>query len=243
MKKIIFNEKEYIIPTCWEEVTIKMVMTTEILSDLFPTAPAVALLSAYSGIPLDELRLAKIEQVQQLMEVLSFINTPYEPIASYSFEFKGVTYSCKDELVEQNFEDYISVQTVLYNHKDEPLMALPKLVAIMCKKDGETLSDFDVDERAEEFMELPITLARNIEAFFLASTNYYKEITLLSSTQSEQGELIRHKFQELENIMKTRRAEHGILSPTNCQIGIYLLYLKYIKHLWVTSSNSTPSNP
>ena len=120
---------------------------------------------------------------------------------------------------------------------------LPRLLAIMCKKEGETLDDFNLNERTAMFMRLPMTTAKDIEGFFLHSLNAYKTITLLSSTQKIQEELVLGKVQELQNTLKAFRGQTGTSWLTRLQIGTLRIYLWYLKKQLVKYFNFTPTKP
>jgi hypothetical protein len=243
MKTIKFNNKEYNIPEQWSEVTVGMLIYANELSEILYDAPSIAVLSAYTGIPIRDLRLSNVGEVNKVLELMNFITTPYVPKPSNSFTLDGIEYSCEADLVDQHFEDWVSIQTTLNNYKDEPYKALPRLLAALCKKDGETLDDFNLDERSKLFMKLPMTDAKDVEGFFLHVQNAYKVLTLLSSTTNIQGELVLAKVQELQDTMKKRKGESGIFSGMRLQIGILQIYLWWVKKQLVKYFNSEHSKP
>lgn len=243
MEKIVFDHVVYRIPTQWSDVTLKMLIDADELSNVLETAPLVVILSTYTGIPIKKLSQAKTCEVEEIMNKMQFLQTPYTPTPSNSFMFNDVEYSCKDDLVDQSFEDYISVQTALFNHKDNPVKALPYLVAIMCKKEGETLDQFSLKERAKEFESLPMTTAKDIEGFFLHLTNVYNSVTRLSSIPNLQEEIVLAKLKELRDTAKAYKAQTGIFSLTRLRVGILLLYLRYAKVVLERYFNSIRSKP
>ena len=243
MKQITFNDKPYEVPTTWEDVTVGMAMQAAELSELLGEAPLIAIISAYTNIPLQQLKSDKSAQVHQIEQDMQFIYTSYVASPQTSFEHKGVTYSCSEDLIHQPFEDWVSVQTALFNYKARPELVLPRLVSIMCKKEGETLDDFELVDRQEIMKSLSLTKAKDIECFFLTTLQGYKSITLLSSTETELREIVLHKVNELQNTMKTRKAQSGTFSGTRLRIGIYQLQLWWVKRVLVKYFNYTPSKP
>lgn len=229
MKEIQFNEKKYNIPENWEEVTLGMLMKVSEYETLLNDAPIVSIIAGYTGIELTELKTSRVQEVQEIMETLDFIYTPYEPKPTNKFVFEGVEYMANENIEETEFQDWVSVQTVLYENKNNQVMGLTKLVAIICKKEGESLDDFNVMERAKMFERLPMTIGKDIEGFFLHSLTAYNAITLLYSTIPEQEKLVLHKFSELNDIMKKQQRARGWYSPMRWLIGIYRLYLKFLK--------------
>lgn len=220
-----FNNKDYQIPQEWIDVTVSMLIQAALLSELLEDASIIAIISAYTGIPVKELKLNQRDEVLKIIDLMAFISKPYEPIPRTSFEFQGQKYSCEDDLINQRFEDFVSIQTTLYNNREEPTKALSRLLAIYCKKDGETLDDFNLDERSKLMEGVSMTIAKDIEAFFLHSLNAYKSISLLSSTQDEQRSIVLENLKELRSTIKKSKEQIGGFSLTKLQIGIFQIYL------------------
>ena len=241
MKQIQFNNKEYGIPEAWSEVTVDMLIKAAELAEILEAAPIIAIISAYTGIDARELKLTKTTEVQDIILIMEFISTPYEPTPATGFEHQGVEYHCEEELVNQKFEDWVSVQTAMYNNREHQERALPRLLAILCKKAGETLDDFDLDERSKLMQSAKMTDAKNVECFFLHNFIAYKSLILLSSTVKEQEALVLNKVQDLESIMKTRKGRSGTSFGTKLRIGIYQLQLLWVKKVLEKYFNSEHS--
>lgn len=238
-----FLKKVYNIPESWDDVSVDMVIKAQELSELMDEAPLIAIIHCYTGIPLKELKASNVKDVNDILETMAFIRKPYQPKASTSFEFDGSEYGCEEDLVNQKFEDWVSIQTTLYNFREEQYKALPKLLAILCKKKGEVLDDIDLEERTNLFRQLPITKAKNIEGFFLQKQEEYKVITQLYSIIKEGENIVLDKLEELKNTLKQRKAQTGIFSSTRLVIGIYQIYLKLVKKLLVKYYNSEHIKP
>jgi len=241
MKTIKFNEKEYQVPESWQDVTVGMLIKSAELSELLDDAPIIAIISAYTSIPVKELKLSQSEAVLEIVSTMSFISDEYVPTPRTEFEFQGELYSCEPDLTDQRFEDFVSIQTTLYNYREEPYRALPKLIAIYCKKDSETLDDFKLDERSKLMEGLSMTIAKDIEAFFLHSIQAYKAVSLLSSTQEIQKDLVLHKLQELRSTVKAYRGRTGLSLLTKLQIGLIRIYLWFLQRDLVKYFNSQPT--
>lgn len=241
MKQFKFDGKNYNIPESWSDVSIAMLIKAAELSELLDEAPIIAIISAYTGIPVSQLKLSKTNEVEEIILTMKFISEPYVPKPQTSFTLDNNVYRCEDELVNQKFEDFVSIQTALYNHRDEPARALPRLLAILCKKDGECLDDFDLNERAKLMEELPMTYAKDIECFFLHSLNAYRSLTLLSSTHDIQKEIVLHKVRELQNTMKVYKGQRGISFGWKIRIGYYQIVLWWVNEVLVKYFNSPHS--
>jgi hypothetical protein len=243
MKTILFKNKEYSIPQNWGEVTVGMLIQASLLEEITENLELITVMSAYTGIPVKDLGLNAKDEVLEILAIMDFISKPYVPKPSNEFVFKGEKYSANPDITDQNFEDWVSIQTVLHNYKDEPVKGLTKLIAIYCKKNSETLDSFDLTERAKHFEDLPMTVARDVEAFFLHSKHAYEVVSQLSLITKEQEQLVLHKLEELRSTMKARLVQNGTSLRMKLLIGYYLIYLWYLKSLLVRYFNSTPIKP
>lgn len=230
MKKIKLNGVEYEVCTSWGDVTLAHQIQVSIDSGKQESdiLKKISILSGYSNIPLQVLKHSKIDELQDVFKHLSFINTdiPEKPIDK--FDFMGHTYFVAQNLMEQEFQDYVSLQNILETNKTNTYMALPYIMAIMCKRlkpDGtmETLDDYNPDKRAEEFRGINIGIATGISVFFSRSINV---LSITSQLYSNPKELIQMKMVEVNDTLN-KSGGQGLL--TRCVRGILRSYLKYIK--------------
>lgn len=242
MKTIKFNGKDYLIPQKWEEVTLEMLIKASEISELLTEAPVIAIIHAYTGIPISELKSNKATEVTLILEDMAFIADMYKPKPIYSFTLDNIEYKCEEELVNQRFEDWVALQTTIANYENDRVRALPYMIAILCKRDGETLDSFNLEERAKLFLTLPMTVCKDVEAFFLSIMQAYKALSLLSTTQDVQRELVLHKVQELSNIMSKRKGQTGIFSGTRVRIGIWQMQLWWVKKVLEKYFSLPPSS-
>lgn len=168
MKKIKFKEVEYNVPESWNEVTLKQLIKVmddakEIKSEALKK---IALLSGYANIPIEVIKHSTKNDIEKLAGYLSFLNSPLPDKPITEFEFKGHKYYVMPSLMKAEFQDFINLETALQNFKDENYKALPYVMAIVAKRENETLSDFDLEERAKLFEELPLSIVEPIRVFF-----------------------------------------------------------------------------
>jgi hypothetical protein len=242
MKEVLFNEKSYNCPENWQEITVGMQIKVEGVEQLLEEAPIIVIIHGYTGIPIEELKLQRVQEVREILEILEFIYIPYVPSPTNKFIFNGKLYSCNADILDQNFEDWVSIQTILYNYKQNPIDGLTRLIATLCKSDGESLNSFNLSDRAKEFEGLSLTIAKDVEGFFLYSLRAYSVITQLSSTEKQlEGQLL-SKLKELKDIMSKRKVESGIFSGMRFRIGIYQLQLKWVEKQLLKYFNSTHTN-
>lgn len=229
MKEIQFNKRKYNIPQSWPEVTLRMVIETQRNLDLIPDAELVCVVSGYAGIPLEELKPAKVSQVNKIIKEMSFMYADYQPVMTNSFEFRDNTYAMEIQVQDIRFEDYISAQTILHNNRDNPCEGLPKLVATLCKLENETIDDFNLSERAEEFLDLEYCKVKDIETFFLRALNIYNQASQLSLTDSQTIELIRLQLKGLKVTMKQSEVLNGGTLLMKLRAMYFRMYLKYLE--------------
>lgn len=223
MKKFKFKGKQYECPTSWDEVTLEMQIKVSEDAQEFKTdsTKLISLLSGYSGIPIDELKHSTPSEVSKLFKYLEFIKDPIPDKPVLSFTFNDEIYNVSNNLLEQEFQDYISLEAALQNNENDVYKSLPLIVAIMAKKDGETLDDYNPEERAEEFKKLPISTANGIAVFFYQSVN---GLQISSQLFSNPQALIQMKKEEVESSLN--KLGGGVLrSALRVVLRIYMKYL------------------
>ena len=271
MKQIVFNNKKYFIPTKWSEITLEQKLKHESLMQEYSDLEEIMLVSSFCAIPERELMVILKDSKEALVyetikETLRFVTVPYTPQPIAEFTHRGNTYYV-DESDMTNAE-YVSIATVRENHALDYKTMVTKLIAIRCKrkleapeynvvvkkllfkknktirtiKEYETLNDYNISERAQEFLDLPITTVLDLQAFFLGKNLVSSLATRLSSDQDLQEKLLLPQLRELKNIMKaSQQRVHGGSFITKWQIGIYLFYIKYLIKALEKRSNSAVS--
>lgn len=223
MKTFQYKKVKYQVPENWSEVPLKSLMKMKSDVDEFKTDSTrnLALISAYAGIPVDILKKSKVSDVTKLFKYLTFLSTdlPTEPI--YEFDFKGEHYTVADTLIKQEFQDFISVETVLSDNDGNTYKALPTLLAILCKRDGESLDDYDVEERAKMFLDLPITIAHPLSVFFC---NQEKMSMFYSQLYSNHKSMIAMRAKSL---LATLKPQDGMGWLMRLQIGLLRSWIRF----------------
>lgn len=237
MKNIVLNNKTYQVPTSWEEVTLEqqIKVTTDQENFEDERLKRMALLSGYCSIPIDELKRTQLKEVKKLFKYLSFLNDelPKEPLKE--FEFNGNKYTVIDSLINQQFQDWVSVETAFSNHKENEVEALPTIFAVICKRENETLDDFDIYQRAEEFKKLPMTIVEPLRVFFSQIEKLSIMATQLSSKETQE-KIVNERLKEFENTVNKQVGGELFMRLLR---GILLRYLKYLKKVWMKYFNTT----
>ena len=240
MRTITYNEKEYSIPTDWNEITLEMQINAEdLIKKMGNELGLIGLISAYTDIPIKAIKEGDVALMNDIHNTLAFIYEGYVPEPITEFEHNGHMYYLK-ELQDTQFQDFISLQNILSNNKNESLKPLPRIIAVMCKMENETLDDYKIDDRAKEFMTLPLSTAKDCEAFFLTKSQELRLILALS-TKDFQEQLLSIKYESAKNSIKEWKEQSGRFSLIRLQAGIYLLTLKYLKRTHMKFFNLQPS--
>jgi hypothetical protein len=181
----------------------------------------LAYISSFIGIDVDVIKKSNVTNIAKLFRHLNFLSVPLPEKPITEFEFKGETYSINDILLKQEFQDFISIEIALSDKGGDVLNALPLLISIMCKRKGESLDDYDVEERAKIFLDLPVTITNGLSVFFLSNEKMSK---VLSQLSSQQKSLIQMKAKSLLTILKPQ-VGRGLL--IRLQIFLLRSWIKY----------------
>ena len=209
MRKIKLNNKTYQVPENWDEVTLEMQMKISADTDAIQVEELkrYAILSGYANIPIDVLKAAKITDLQQLFKSLEFINTPLEEKPIIEFDFRDKHYYMGQNLVEMEFQDFISIENVIEENSGHTYNALPTILAVMCKtkkENGllETIDDYNVLDRAILFKKLPLPIAHNLSLFFSQSVSLYSSSFQLYLNPEIQKVEVQKQIDLVENTLK-----------------------------------------
>lgn len=216
MNTIIINEKEIELPNSWFDVSFndflaftKLVnsqKTEEELNDIYKdeTEEVRALQISleninfntrvacfWTGLSEEEISLCSLDEVEQVMKEMHFLNEQYHPISLDKFTFKDVTYYLPKQYMEgENFGTYIEAEQVEINNKkieEGNLEILPKQMAILCKEEGEKPGLVDDDAVAKKealFREVDMATVWDV-AFFLFKHESTLMTVFLTSLQKE----------------------------------------------------------
>jgi hypothetical protein len=238
MKEIKLMGKSYNLPTGWDEVSIGMQIEAEKISSSQTYIKTLGVIAAYTGIPIDILRSANRNEVLAISENLSFINTPLTTSQITEFTYKGEKYSVAETILNQEFGDYVAAQTAIAEYGNDTWKQLSYLVAIMAKKDGEKLDDYDVNKRATHFLDLDILTCNSIAAFFLSNQKASDFIILLSSPEMAQS-AVQNRVQQFDHTLNKLKKLRGGNVLIRLWIGISQKYIHYLSHQLEKSFNSS----
>ncbi|MFW6377360.1 MAG: hypothetical protein ACOCZ5_01815 [bacterium] len=239
MKTIDFRGQQYTIPTSWDDITLEKQMRVSQHKQQYKNkyTEKLALVSGYCDIPIDEIKKSTVSEASNLFKHLKFLSKKRDNKPIYEFKFKGDNYTVVQNLGETEFQDYVSFETAIQNFSGDTIQALPYMLAILCKKkkdngELESLDDYDIEERAEMFKQLKITIAEPLSLFFYQSEMISR---IASNLYSNPAKAILMKAEEAENTLKKADGK-GLLSKL--LIGILRKYVKFIKKDAMKYSNS-----
>ncbi len=240
MKKIKIDNVEYSCPTSWDDVTLKQQIQVSKVSDSIEneSLKKIAILSGYANIPYEVLKKTKLSELNDLFKHIKFINKPLPTTPITDFEFRGEHFYVGQVLIEIEFQDYISIENILQQYKDNTYEALPTVIAVMAKRkkaDGsfESLDDYDVVDRAKQFENLPLTTANRMSVFFY---NNEKLSQIALKLYSNPSLLVEMRINEVLNILKQSDGKGWL---TKCAYGILRIYIKFIRRKLLKHFTST----
>lgn len=226
MKKVKLKGTHYHIPTSWDEVTIQKQIEVEKLAREHSDIKPMAVVAGYSGVDIDEVKRLHLNDVKSLLSALEFTNTrPVEPV--HQFHHKGKEYFIVESLLKAEFQDFISLEAIKDNYKDKKAEALPYIIAIIAKREGESLDSFDINERAKEFYDLPMSVAFGLEVFFCA-------VAMMSTVDSQKALQIQSQnlLQSIKSMRSIVKKHSGGGISILWQKAILLNYLKSLERKW-----------
>jgi hypothetical protein len=199
MKTIKINEKEYTLPQSWNDCTLKQAIKVSEYEAIEDDYKVLALIAGYTDIPMEDLSHMRITEIKDIVNNMTFILEPMPETPIVDFEFKGETYHVIQSFLDEQAQDYFTTEAILGAYQHNTFKALPELLAVMCKKDGEHLDDYNLKDRAKLFEDLPMDIANGIRLFFW-SVGILSQQHFQSFSQANQ--IIVQKANEVENIVK-----------------------------------------
>lgn len=227
MKQIFLNNSFFSIPVSWEEITIRQQLNVEAFVKENPDFPSLAMIAGYCNIPIEELKTFHIKDIRQILEHLTFVKNQMPSNPVHEFEFKNEKYIVTDTLIRSQFQDFLTIEQLLDNHKNDQYKALPFIIAVVAKKQNEVLTDYDLTQRAKLFEELPLTIAHSIYLFFcliarISSVDFHK---VLQNQDQEINSL-------MNSIQDTLKKQNGGGLPIHFARKTLQIYLKYLRKSW-----------
>ena len=195
-KNIIKDFGNITVPTCWEEVTLKMFQDIErYYEDKDKKFDTREVLHIFTGKSIDEINELPLEFLDIIGTHLLFLQTPMkEQTPTNKIEINGETYMVHFEN-QLKVGEYIAADSVLKEDKHN----YAAILAILCRKDGEIYdSHFEneiMENRIKLFEQQPVTKIMPIIGFFIQCYMTSVLPTLLSSKVEEAINLTRKNIE------------------------------------------------
>jgi hypothetical protein len=206
------------IPRSWEEITLSDQIELERLISVGNNR-TIAIIAGYCRIPVNEVKKLPISVINDIVDRLMFLGEmPKDKVTE--FDYNGYHYSVMQSMLKAEFQDFVSVETLMEQYSGNTYNALPYLCAVMCKRKVadvvigknakgedvvlpkyESLDDYDILVRGEEFKQLPMNIAYGIYSFFL-SFSLMSTIGLTNHTEAQLLLLEQYKISIESSIAK-----------------------------------------
>jgi hypothetical protein len=224
MKTVKIGGKEVDVPTSWHEVKFKKFQSFHDLMSNQKTPEELEqeyadldddikhlqvsldnvklntkVVSFWTGMSEEEVSMCDLNEVEDVLKAMDFVNNTYQPIVLSKFTYNNETYHLPEVgMVNENFGTYVEAEQVELNNqmlKKGHLEVIPKQAAIICKKEGEKrglINDKLVEERTKLFQDLDMATIWDIGFFLSKQENKLMNNILISL----KGEVMRKQMQQ-----------------------------------------------
>lgn len=195
MKTFLIDDKPYSYPTSWEEIPYRQFLQIAPIranKDLSPLQRGGRYVVLLTGLEQEIIDAAEPKLVLSILEQLMFLSEEPTDVVVTEFEINKETYYVKD-LDLATYGQFANYEQVGYMYKKNPLAGIPKQLAMLCRKAGESpedLPDAELDRRAELFLDLSTTTVIGVASFFeTAACAIRNAIASSSAVQAQVAEL------------------------------------------------------
>ena len=227
MSVLEIQEMKIKVPASWDDITLQQQINFERYAQANTGFTSIAMVAGYCDLKMDDVKHFNINNIKDLLNQLSFVSKPMPQVPIHEFEHRGHKYFTIPSMLKGEFQDFISNETILDQYKRRISESLSFSIAILCKREGETLDKYDVHERAKEFYDLPLPIAQGLSTFFLTSA---KLLNLdYNSVLENQHTNLLQLIDYTQILLKPHR---GMAWRSRLLTGILRYYLKFIKLRW-----------
>ena len=190
------------LPKDWTAVTVRQYQALQSIfankeADVY--AKNLAIISALSGVKVDDLHGLSLKSYTKVMNVLGYLNEEIENKLTRKFKLNGKRYKMFTDLYELNGGQYITLMHLL-KEQDATVANLHQIMAVFCapwRKRFLWVGEYkytgdDFEQIAKEMLDLPVSVAYPLANFFLFNSAKLEKATLESSV-SKLKKLMREK--------------------------------------------------
>lgn len=213
MRDMVINGKVWKIPESWADVQLQRhvdaakalrdnITKEDAAAGIYPRKAIGVCIAALVGFNESVLLSCDIDTFEELEQTLNFYFTTHPtPRPVTEFELGGLTFQIPSDIQAQTFGEFADMDTAVMENKDDLLAAIPEILAIYCRQQGEPYS------HEPEFMETRTNLMRTLDmetaeglaAFFLTSGQLAKVLTVQFGSRLVS---LTYKVRQLESSLK-----------------------------------------
>jgi len=135
--KVAGEDKPMSVPNSWSDISLKKYLgMLDIKDDDNEEFKSLILISYFTDIPLVTLKRMPLGELQAISSCMQFLQTPIPEKTIENFTIDGNTFHVMQSFLLGQAQDYIAVEAILSDYEHDSLKALPKLLAVVCKKEG-----------------------------------------------------------------------------------------------------------
>lgn len=236
MTTIKVNNEEYNVPSSWSDVTIAQQIEIAEMVNRDDQFRNLHMISTYTGIPIELVKKMNINQFKSILNIMTFLSEPIKNEVIKSFTFDGHEYFIAPSILAGETQDFLSVEGLMNRFKDNQTKALPYIIAVIAKRKGETLDNYDPWTRGEQFKNLPYSVAHNIWFFFaqteaILSIDIKQFLAVQDKTMEASLSYSAHTLKKLDGLPLSKRLLRAIL----------LLYMRFISKSYRSFSTGIQS--
>ncbi len=191
--------KKYKIPSKIEELTIRQYL------DIIKTDSDSDLLSKLGGIPIEDIKTCNQKEVSffihQLSEMFNDIKDIDEKDMPLSFRINDSRYWICQDIANASWGRWEDCRKYMKQYADNIEEYFPYLLSIYSLKKEEKYDSSILNERVEQFKDLPYVLGLKMHAFFLTSNQEY--LNVISLYLKEKRELKKSKQEATSSAKST----------------------------------------
>ena len=221
----IIDYGQWVVPTKWEDVTLKQFQEIErYYEDKDKDFDVREVLHIFTNKGIDEINALPLEFLEEIMSKMVFLQEkPEEKKPTNSVEIKGERYTIHTEN-KLKVGEYVAADTAMKGDKHN----YAAIMAILCRKDGEIYdSKFEnevLEDRIKMWEQVPVLDVLPLIGFFLQSY-------IASQTPSHLSSMVREAISLTRSNIESLHRDGEISKP----------YMKYVMRKlkkWEKSINS-----
>lgn len=182
MRLVKINGKSTYVPESWADVTLyRYIVAAKALRDnaKHHNKAIGASIAALLNINEPMLFSCDVELLDELAQILHFFfTTKPEPKPVADFVIKDITFKVPTEIENQSFGEFVDMDTLVTDHADDYLQAVPGILAIYCRPEGEAYDPDLTPARTAMMQTLNIELAEGMAGFFLTKGQLSQSLTV-----------------------------------------------------------------